>query len=290
MSTPSDKTNYHPLFELDLHSPSGPIRNMYQVKNLSKFITNSANQPIHPKLTPRQRKILSRPAKDCERTSIALQEVLMDMLPLLDHCFFSGSLLKRLNGVRFYGNPSTEEKDSQQEEKYKDDRSYFNKTTGVIWINIFMQQRPLGTMTEQYTFALLHEMIHAFFHFYTCPGCCDDCTRETWAWEGCGHWDAWMDAAVSVERCWDEQVGWDVDLGVWQALEAEVRDSRGKWRPTDGDLQRWGLERGKVEGQFKRCFEEAKTKEREEMKEESKRNEADKAEGEKKERKWNKWW
>ncbi|KAH8597509.1 hypothetical protein B0O99DRAFT_703451 [Bisporella sp. PMI_857] len=99
---------------------------------------------------------------------------------------------------------------------------------------------------REYVGVLLHEMLHVFFHLYTCH--CQKCDRRTYETNGYGHGKQWQRAAKLLEVFLASELNTNINLMRYASLGREIAISGKSWTPlSDAELKLLGMKRGNVE-------------------------------------------
>ena len=96
--------------------------------------------------------------------------------------------------------------------------------------------------TFKYASIVVHEMLHAFLHIYSCH--CGFCMkRRKVAVNGnsgaSGHSPLFLNACRAIELAIKGEFGRDFDTGLYESLKLEMEGSG--WQPREDQFHRWGL-------------------------------------------------
>ncbi|CZT44884.1 uncharacterized protein RSE6_05136 [Rhynchosporium secalis] len=224
----------HPQIEINLQNPGGKL---YEQKELSLALqvhARTLETDIESRLSHSD---ISVPRADIPDLTLKsdIAELANTWLPLLDKALFF-DLVRR--GMR--------EHDQIVIYAEEDDLEGFCSVLDEgTFISLNMQHATSGrhrSFTQTMLGTLAHEMLHAFFHLYSCDTC-SHCKKRQGARKGgdghSGHGPNWCNAMVKVQKAIQHQVAWNVNTSTAASVALEMRTSG--WVPRDDQIQRWEL-------------------------------------------------
>jgi hypothetical protein len=160
------------------------------------------------------------------------QRIMENWAILFDKVFFRSNILSR-TGPLIYTLPPTEAGVS-------DAISWFNKETKEIHLNLDNDKTMYDNSDSEYTYslvgALLHEMLHAFFYFYS------DIEDQPAAIGGegkNGHGPVWADCMIILQDWLHPAVNWTPCCEIGRAVRNSMEDE--DWEATPEQLNRWRI-------------------------------------------------
>jgi hypothetical protein len=201
---------------------------------------------------------LHAPIPKCNDNQNSLEQLIMAWFDIFNRTFFAGGLT--LIRDRVFAKRGLAMRNG------RDPRDLFGRFVhksgerGMLEINLSVTPDSTygGSMEQVHIGTLLHEMLHAFFDYYSCT--CQVCLNKRSVYQGgsgkSGHGPAWANSMIAMAKAVQDQVSWDVDIGMMDSIEREMLESN--WEPTKEELRRWGLGTSHLNSQVSNKAEEAR--------------------------------
>ncbi|KAL2073879.1 hypothetical protein VTL71DRAFT_11205 [Oculimacula yallundae] len=223
----------HPQITDRLQNPSGKI---YKQKELSFALQVNANRlyaEVQDRLSHADIAILRGDIPDVT-SKTDLTRLLNIWLRILDKALFF-NLIRR--GIRKQDPLVVYEK---VDDMHGACWSMGKRT--YITLNRLPEYNQHGSIAQCFIGTLAHEMLHAFFHLYSCESC-SHCKKRMGARKGgegkLGHGPTWCNAIVKIQKALQLQLGWEVNTYHARSIAIEMRNSG--WVPRDDQIERWEL-------------------------------------------------